>query len=112
MKPEIVTTYKAEGFVLGNYWGGGRGSYKAVTIEHYDLDHLNKVINEKLLDGSLDSGMGYESLIGAIYDITVIRKIEVDGLIYTNHQSIVKFFGKLTGKQRDFLTDVFNENVK
>ena len=78
-------TFNSNGIVLGNYWGGGSGSYKATTF-HSGIskeDLINQ--NEKALEnGSLDSGMGYESLIGALIVIQTVSCVEIDGEIYTN----------------------------
>jgi len=45
---------------------------------------LNTKINEALKDGSIDSGMGYESLIGAMMVIEIIETITIDNKEYNN----------------------------
>jgi len=76
--------YKAKGNVLGNYWGGGQGSYPTINFEANTIDVLNTKINEALKDGSIDSGMGYESLIGAMMNIEIIETITIDNKEYNN----------------------------
>jgi len=35
-------TYIARGVVLGNYWGGGRGYYKAEELRSNNLEELRE----------------------------------------------------------------------
>lgn len=71
--------YKSRGIVLGNCWGGGQCSYQAKTIETDTREELIKIAKEQLEDGSLDSGMGYESLVGAILEIEERETQSIDG---------------------------------
>jgi hypothetical protein len=63
--------------------------------------------NEALKDGSLDSGMGYESLIGARIDIEVITTIIVDGKEFVNTEYETELIGVLTDEEKDFLLGVW-----
>lgn len=99
----MKTTYKAHGLVLGTYWGGGSGSYDATSLENDNLEELIKEAKEKLKNGSLDSGMGYESLHGALLNITTIRTIIYNGLEYENKSDDLQFIGTLTEREQDFL---------
>lgn len=99
----MTTTYKSVGIVLGNYWGGGKGSYEATKFYADTLEELMEKNNNALKDGSLDSGMGYESLIGALLTITTINTIEVDRKIFLNNEYNDIFIGNLTEKEMDFL---------
>jgi hypothetical protein len=99
----MTIKYKSKGVVLGNTWGGGRGSYPTIGIKCDDLEHLIELNKEALKDGSLDSGMGFESLIGALLNIETIRTIEVDGRLYTTTETENLLIGDLTEKQIDFL---------
>ncbi len=59
--------YNSKGIVFGNCWGGGKCGYRATE---YSAETENALINKieiSLKDGSLDSGMGFESL----YDATL-----------------------------------------
>jgi hypothetical protein len=70
---KIRTTYHASGVVYGKYWGGGSGWYDATDFTDYkSIDDLQTAIQRALLDGGLDSGMGYEKLIGA--KMTIIKE--------------------------------------
>jgi hypothetical protein len=104
---EQKVTYSAEGVVFGNHWGGGKGSYAARPIKDQITrqDLLNKA-KAMLANGSLDSGMGYESLIGARLCIIKTTVIEVEGKPFTNEETEYVNIGKLTPKQKDFLEDM------
>jgi len=103
---KITKYYKITGFVYGNYWGGGKGAYKSESYEGEDLDKLMKTIKEDLESGTLDSGMGYESLIGAILDIETIEKIKYKDKYYYNSDYSIDYVGDLTEEEEDFLRDI------
>lgn len=98
--------YKASGMVLGNFWGGGSGGYRAETLTDNSLDSLKARIDNMVKDGSLDSGMGYESLIGALMEIETIDNREIDGKNFTAIEYENYFSGDLTEEQKYFLLDV------
>jgi len=91
------------GVVLGNHWGGGKGSYPSTEFiassEEEGIEKAEKMLEE----GSLDSGMGYESLIGALLDIKETTTIEIDGKEFYNDQYNSMFIGNLTEEEMDFL---------
>lgn len=105
----MKVTYKSNGLVLGNYWGGGKGSYKATTF-HSDVSKEDLIEqNKKALEsGALDSGMGYESLIGAILNIETISTTEIDNKPFTNTEFELIFIGELTEEEQQFLEDCLN----
>jgi hypothetical protein len=71
--------FNSSGLVYGNYWGGGKGSYPAKKFSSDFYEDLIAKNENALKDGSLDSGMGYESLIGALLNIETIEIIEFEG---------------------------------
>lgn len=97
--------YKAKGLVYGRYWGGGEGSYRAERYHADDLKTLEEQINDGVKTGSIDSGMGYERVLGAIMEITTIRTIEKGGRSFVNEESELKFFGDLNEQQMEFLEE-------
>ena len=103
---KITKYYKIAGFVYGNYWGGGKGAYKSESYEGDNLDKLMIEIKDALEDGSLDGGMGYESLIGAILDIETIETIKYKGKKYHNSEYNIEFIGNLTEEEEMFLVDI------
>jgi hypothetical protein len=100
---EKKKSYKATGFVLGNYWGGGQGAYPTINFEADTKEELMDKAKVALDDGSIDSGMGYESLVGAVLDITETTTVEIEGETFTNEKYIFDTVGELTNEQYDFL---------
>jgi hypothetical protein len=96
--------YKSRGLVFGNYWGGGRGAYSAEKLSADTKEELIKEATEGL-DGSLDAGMGFESLIGALLVITKITSITRGGKTFTNEEIEEEFIGELTEEDQDFLIE-------
>jgi hypothetical protein len=101
---EIKVHYNYSGVVLGNYWGGGRGAY--ASIKETEFDSIEKLLlsaEEHLKKGSLDSGMGYESLIGAILLIETVKSVTIGEDTFINKSTDDTFIGDLTEEQKDFL---------
>ena len=105
-----MKTYKIEGFVLGNYWGGGYGSYPSVTLKNNNLKKLMKEANEGLKEGWLDSGMGFDGLKGAIIEVFTTDTIKKNGKEYFNTESEIEFIGDLTLEKENFLEEVLFDN--
>ena len=96
--------FKSTGLVFGNYWGGGKGSYSATKLTADTKEDLIKQATDGL-DGSLDGGMGFESLIGALLSITKTTTIMHDGKLFTNEETEDEFIGNLTEEDQDFLIE-------
>lgn len=64
------------GVVLGSMWGGGRGYYPASMIEgEFEREEeVTKAAQPLLESGALDSGMGFESLLGAVIAIEEVER--------------------------------------
>ena len=99
------TKYISKGIVLGNYWGGGKGAYKAETLTAKTKKDLLAENKKMLGDGSLDSGMGYESLIGARLYITKITTKIIGEKPFTNEETTPHFIGSLDDKEKEFLLE-------
>ena len=99
--------YKSSGIVFGNYWGGGKGAYSATNFEADSKEKLIKKCNEALEDGSLDSGMGYESLIGALINVEIETTIKAKGKEFTNKEYESEFIGNLTEEEEYFLDECY-----
>jgi len=93
----------ATGLVLGNYWGGGHGIYAMTVLEADSKEELLKLANEGLKDGSLDDGMGFESLRGAMLDITLKTSITYEDEEYINEKYQFDSVGTLTVEEYDIL---------
>lgn len=99
-------SYKAKGMVLGNLWGGGVGFYPIKTIKTKTREELIQKAKDSLLDGSLDDGMGFESIIGALLDITITTKVEISDEVYIHKKYEYDSVGKLSDEQHDYLMEV------
>ena len=99
--------FSAKGYVLGNYWGGGKGSYPTIRFTANTKEELLEKANKALLDGSLDSGMGYQSLIGAVLEIKKTTKVEIDGHDFFNEEIEEELIGNLKEEESDFLIECF-----
>jgi hypothetical protein len=108
MKNQTVK-FKATGNVLGKFWGeDGHGGYHATPIEADTESELIRIANEKLNDGSLDRGAGFENLLGAILVIEKITTGEIDGDVFTNQKFETVFIGDLTKDQKEWLLLDYN----
>ena len=98
-------SYDSTGLVFGNFWGGGRGSYPARQLHAETLEDLVKQAIDGL-NGSLDSGMGYERLLGAVLFITKKTTITMNEKSFCNKESLEPvFIGELTDEQKEFLIE-------
>lgn len=105
MKKEI--NYAASGHVLGNYWGGGKGAYQTIRLYDNTLDGLLEKCKTALNDGSLDSGMGFFSLIGAVIEVTIITTIIFEDKEFTNEEIETHIIGNLTEDEEEFLLEIY-----
>ncbi len=94
--------FESRGLVYGNLWGGSQGGYEAKRLQVKTREELLEQAI-KGLDGSLDGGMGFESLIGALLEIKKITTIVVNGKTFTNEEIEDVFIGDLTEEQQEFL---------
>lgn len=98
-------SYDSTGLVFGVLWGGGRGSYPARQLHAETLEDLIAQANEGL-DGSLDSGMGFERLLGAVLFITKKTTITMNEKPFCNEENLEPvFIGELTDDQKEFLLE-------
>lgn len=98
-----MKTYEITGVVYGNLWGGGEGAYPSRPLQGDNLAELTKKAKKMLKDGSLDGGMGYESLNGAYLNIETKTIKTIDGDEFINKKYDDMFIGKLSDKVKDFL---------
>lgn len=102
---EKTIRFKGTGFVLGNYWGGGTGAYPTVSFEADSKEALLDQAKVALANGSIDSGMGFESLIGAVLSIKQETSIDIEGDEYVNEKLSLDFIGEMTYEQIEFLVE-------
>lgn len=98
-------TYTMDGYVYGNLWGGGQGAYPSVVLRGSNIKQMLAQARKDL--NQLDSGMGYESILGALLYITKITEVELGGKLYTNTEYLEpKVVGNLTQEQIDFIHEI------
>lgn len=96
MKKQSKTWFEAEGTVLGNLWGGGQGYYPARKYSNASLSKMKTEIKKDFNSGALDSGMGFESPVGAIMTITKHTIKYIDGEEYLNVKPMRMKLGKIS----------------
>lgn len=106
-----TVTYKASGLVLGNTWGGGRGTYATVSLEAATKEELLAEAKYRIEENTLDNGMGFENLIGAVLSVTKQTSIEFEGEEYTNEKYEIEVVGVLTEDEIDWLQENVLENL-
>lgn len=97
--------FVATGLVLGNLYLGGEGAFGAKRITADTREELLNAITDKLADGSLDAGMGFDGLVGAIIEITTVTMLTVNDKTFENEETETVFFGELTPEQQVFLQE-------
>ena len=97
--------FKATGYVVGYLWGGGTGIYKAKEIEAESKEQLLTKANEMLDNNTLDDGMGFESLKGAMLFIDDITSIVYNDktFTHTDDQLEPEIIGKVSSIDEDFI---------
>lgn len=89
------------GIVYGNLWGGGEAGFKARKIEGGTLKEVKDTAKRMLEDGSLDSGMGFDGLNGAVLKAKIETIKMIDGEEYINIKYHVFTVGKTTQFQQE-----------
>lgn len=106
---EIKQYFSSRGMVYGNYWGGGKGAFVSKQLKQFSSkEELIKKAEEMLKNGSLDGGMGYESLIGAGLIIEKVKAIQFEGEEYTNYSEEIEYIGNMKPEEIDLLESHLN----
>ena len=101
---KTTENFTSTGLVYGNLWGGGQGAYSAKNLEAKTKKELmEKAV--KGLDGSLDGGMGFDNLIGALLLVMKTTTVIIKGKKFINEEFEEEFIGNLTEEQQDFLNE-------
>ncbi len=104
-----MKTFTANGFVYGKFWGGGYGAYESRVLKAKTKKELLKLAEQGLKDGSLDSGMGFDGLKGAVLNIIETETLIINRKEFNSNESSSEFIGDLTEKEKDFLNEIFFE---
>ena len=81
--------YQADGIITGRLWGGGLGFYYARKYTGFkSLDDLKENIKKDFESGAIDSGFGFEKIIGARMKIDkiTIKTIDDDDYVNVKHE--------------------------
>jgi len=105
---EKIFKYKAFGVVLGNFWGGGFGAFPTINFKSENKTELIEQINKSLIDGSMDCGMGFKSLIGAILKIKTETIIYIDDDAFINEKESTIIVGTMTDEEQYSLCESYN----
>lgn len=98
-----TVSYTATGLVLGDTWGGGRGSYATIPLQSDSKEELLAEANKLLVEGRLDNGMGFENLVGAVLSIRKETAIEFEGDEYINDKYEIEVIGTLSEDEIEWL---------
>jgi hypothetical protein len=99
-----------KGVVFGNCWGGGKCGYATIKLGAKTRQELMDEIEKCLKDKSLDFGMGFESLTGAVVQIEeqqyLEREIQIPNAefsseIYTHSVFEIETVGTVTDEEMD-----------
>jgi len=101
-----MKSYKSKGFVLGKLWMGGSGAYPAEPLTAKTKGGLLNKAKRMLKSGALDSGMGFDGLIGAMLYIEEIETINVNGKEYSRSEFSDELIGNLNEEQKEFLLTI------
>ena len=104
-----IIEYQAQGVCIGRLWSFEDGAYPTIKFNNSNKDELYNEIEESVKSGSIDSGMGFESIRGALMTITTKTTITVDDKTFTNEESETDIFGKVSDDEIDYLEDYLLE---
>jgi len=94
----MKTEYRATGICVGNCWGGGKVGFGAKPITAATREELDAKVEAGIQDGSIDGGMGFESVTGAVLKITELHeKTDEDGNVWNRGEESFEVFGDVEG---------------
>ena len=100
--------YQADGIITGHFWGGGIGFYYARKYTDFkSLDDLKETIKKDFKSGAIDSGFGFEKIIGARMKIDKINIRTIDGDDYVNVKHEIFELGDMS----EYYNAIEQENV-
>ena len=106
---KTTEVWDATGLVYGKYWGGGLGTYSSISFQNDSYEGLIAEVNKALVNGSIDSGMGFKNILGALLEITCTTSIEIEENTFVNVVETNEFIGDLTEEQQVFLEECWYE---
>jgi len=103
---EKSVKFSSVGVVYGQLWGGGEGTYTSVKLYGDTKEELIENAKKGIENGSLDSGMGYQKLLGCGLVITKHETITFEGKEYVNEDDVeIEVIGDLNETQNEFILE-------
>ena len=107
---EFERRFIGRGYVLGNCWGGGKCAYRSEQLVSENKESLLNVARRKIVDGSLDSGMGFESLIAAVIEVEEEITTVINGDIFVCRKYDSAIIGEnVSESDEEFLLSLLDE---
>jgi hypothetical protein len=106
---ETTETWNATGLVYGRNWGFNYGTYPSISFQNNSYEGLIDEANKALANETIDSGMGFESILGALLKITCTTSIEIEDYEFKHTSFDTEFIGDLTEEQIEFLEEYWYE---
>jgi len=96
--------YTARGLVWGYLWGGGKGCYPSKPLNGKSEREIKEKATRMLGDGSLDAGMGFQSLYAATLTLQVddVKKVSKNEYVHTSYKHM--FLGKPSSEEIEYFT--------
>ena len=106
---ETTEVWNATGLVYGRDWGFNYISYPSISLQNDSYEGLITEANKALANGSIDSGMGFESIMGALLETTCTTSVEIEDYEFKHASIDTEFIGDLTEEQIEFLEENWYE---
>ena len=106
--PKTTKRYSTIGYVWGHCWGGGEVGYTAKQLKANDMKSIKEQAIEGIENKSLDTGMGFEKITGALLLVKIEDVITIDKKEYINTEYQNLVVGNIPGyayQALDELTD-------
>jgi len=98
---KIIKKYSATGYVYGACWGGGRCGYEARELKGKTLASIKQQAKKGIADGTLDAGMGFEKITGALLYVKTESVITVNKKEFINVEIDSLKIGKISKELYD-----------
>jgi len=89
----------SKGLVYGQFWGGGEGTYPSIELQFETEKELIEYLNNLKDFNVLDSGMGFQNVLGGVLSIEEI--VNEDDWTKSRDLNVISF-GNLNIEQLEF----------
>ena len=91
------------GTVLGNLWGGGKGSYPMQMISAPTLKKAMEMATKRLAMSKLTGTGDFDGELGAKLNIECITTLQIKGKLFTHSETEIAFIGEMDEEEVEFL---------